>query len=266
MVAYTKQQFLIIFKLIELTMFLTKRLKKKIIKLTMRVKKLLNSKFYKQIYYRNELQINLRRLIKLRKNTFVRDTKYEKENFFSKDFDDPSEKNGMHNVTAIFCKNYEVCNGILSIPYIHEQLHYLCRECLSHFASRGGKGVLTYYVEKKKKINNSDPTEYIHEAPCCVCLEVTELISQPRCCHYTCVPCMSRMYFGDIRSSTPPPQFPYSEEVENDYLNDKYTKTEIKELYPEILNYKKQYNDWNFNGTIKFRNEKSLRQCPLCRA
>jgi len=247
-------------------MFLTKSLKKKIIKHTMRVKKLLNSKFYKQMHYRNKLWLNLRELVKLRNTTFVRDTKYEKENFFSKDIDDSSEENGILNVTAIFCKNYEVCNGILSIHYIHEHLHYLCRSCISRFVPRGGKGVLTYYAEKQEKLNDSEPTEYIREAPCCVCLEVTELISQPRCCHYTCVPCMSRMYFSDIVSSPPPPPFPYSEEVENDYLDHKFSKSEVEDKYPEILTFKKEYINWNSECRLKFKNEKHLRQCPICRA
>lgn len=151
------------------------------------------------------------------------------------------------NIIGFFkCKNYEICNVLLPNEWYKYKGSYLCYGCECLFGKwRGGKGILNKFNTIK----------------CPICLEYKKGVSQPRCEHYLCVDCIKRCYYGEKKEE---PIFPYSDEIKLEYQLDPQNK-KWDTNYPLIKLYLKQNNEWCDERYIKYKNERYLRKCHLCR-
>ena len=146
------------------------------------------------------------------------------------------------------CPNYIMC-GSANPQCILDCHNGLCGTCDVMFGTwQGGKGVLE--------------TEEGLECP--ICLDTKTCISQPNCNHKICVDCFKRCYFGGEKP--PEPQFPYSDELYQEYLN--WNEEDYDQQWsddPLIIKYKADWVIYEHNEHKKYESEKHLRKCGLCR-
>lgn len=167
----------------------------------------------------------------------MRDLEYEKNNI---GYDDQNEDG------CIKCKNYIICESVLPNWWYDCKGHYLCMNCDCMFGNWcGGKGEL--------KIHN--------DIECPICLEINECIEQSKCEHKLCIECFKRCYYGDEMLDKKP-IFPYPK-LEDEYYNDVNDKKWKK--YPLIKKYNKEYDLWLDMKAEKYKSEKNLRNCSICR-
>lgn len=162
--------------------------------------------------------------------------------------DEFNNKNNIYEF--IKCKNYDVCNTMLpKIWYEYNNIE-ICYKCNCLFGNwRGGKNILNQ----------------LNIIKCPICLEYKKGISQPRCEHYLCIDCIKRCYYGiDNGEKYIPPIFPYSEKIKKEYENERNNKKWNTE-YPLINKYLMELHNYNEVIFIKYKNEKYLRRCHLCR-
>jgi hypothetical protein len=69
------------------------------------------------------------------------------------------------------------------------------------------------------------------------------------------------------QADSPPPMFPYSDDIENEYFEDLDDDTNPKwdRDYPLIKKWRDDYNKWELAKDMKYAREQSLRICPICR-
>ena len=173
----------------------------------------------------------------------------------SRDFD-YEEKNKYideGNQESIKCKNHELCGGGLAPDfgfYTKSGKEYLCINCDMMFGTCGtshkGKGVLPI----------TDNLE------CSVCFETKRSIEQPNCKHTLCIDCFKRCYYKcyDVENE---PIFPYPD-IEDEYY-DNQENSKWDNDYPLIKIYNEECNKWHDKIEQKYKYEKYLRKCPLCR-
>lgn len=145
----------------------------------------------------------------------------------------------MSNVIGL-CKNYEICGKeVIDCGG--------CRVCI--------KGVCIHCVIMfRKELIFKDIVE------CPICLETKRGVTQPRCEHTVCVQCFRDCYFGVDYDE---PEFPYSKEVEEEYMRMHHTSESFMEKYPLIHEYEKEYRK------IYDKQQKMIKinsRCPLCRS
>lgn len=155
---------------------------------------------------------------------------------------------------GIKCKNYELCEEVLSKEWFKCKGTYLCTNCDRQFGTwkneeygvyKTGKGILEI----------SDNLE------CPICLEINRGVSQPNCKHTVCIECFKRCYYGDKSGY---PVFPYSEEIMNEWENDEDNIKWYRD-YPLIKVFDEEWEKWNNKGETQYQNEEYLRKCPICR-
>jgi len=153
------------------------------------------------------------------------------------------------DLVEIKCKNYELCDDTAgTIEFLEcwgDRRKYLCINCIIMFDTWGssttGLGTGTGLLEFRDDID------------CAICFETKRGVSQPRCSHFFCIDCFKKWVYGDEE-----PQFPYSDDVEEEYNNDKDDPKWEKD-YPLIKTYLTNWEEWQ----TKTENHN---QCPLCRA
>lgn len=159
-------------------------------------------------------------------------------------------KNDDNMFNFMKCKNYDVCNTILpKIWYKYNKIE-ICYKCNFFFGKwRGGKGILNQ----------------INIIKCQICLEYKKGVSQPKCEHYLCIDCMRRCYYGiyETRENSIP-IFPYSEEIKKQYeIEPNNIKWDTD--YPLIKKYLDEVNTTYKEIFTRYKKEKYLRKCHLCR-
>ncbi len=92
--------------------------------------------------------------------------------------------------------------------------------------------------------------EFRDDIDCPICFETKRGVSQPRCSHWFCIDCSKKWVYGDDE-----PQFPYSDDVEEEYNNDEYNPKWERD-YPLINTYVRNWKEW----------ETREKTCPLCRS
>jgi hypothetical protein len=162
-----------------------------------------------------------------------RDVEYENKNT---GYDDqyPEEKGG-----GIKCWNYKVCGGVLPKWWFDCKGSYLCTNCDMNFSK----------------------LKFIDKSECPVCLEEKECVKQLKCEHTTCIDCFVRCQFGEQIEQ---PQFPYSEEINDEWEYDPYNEKWNRE-YPLIRVWNEELDRLENMETQNFKNTEYLRKCPLCR-
>ena len=182
-------------------------------------------------------------LIECSKNNIVINNNIEITNNHNDEY-----KNNLFNF--IKCKNYNICNNIL--PKIWYQFNNIeiCDKCNYLFGKwRGGKGIL------------NELNDFIK---CPICLEYKKCVSQPKCEHYLCIDCIKRCYYGIYENrENYIPSFPYSEKIKKEYEIDP-NNIKWNTDYPLIKHYLDEVNMW-YEVFLKYKNEKYLRRCYLCR-
>ena len=164
----------------------------------------------------------------------LRDVEYEHDNRILRD-----------DSFQIKCENYDVCCNTIPECWYECIGNYLCHECNVMFNVNDGKGVLNFS-------NN---------IICPICLEEKRGVSLPRCNHNLCIKCFQRLFYGDDSDTMPLFPFPI---IEEQYKKTPYHKKWSK--YKEKINeYNIELEEWKNNCIVKFRNEKNLRLCPICR-
>jgi hypothetical protein len=163
-------------------------------------------------------------------------------------------------VLGVKCRNWELCGTALPEVWIND---YLCINCHMLFGTWGdektGKGVLPI----------------LESVECSICLEVKRSVELPNCDHSLCIDCFKRCCYGE--PSDPEPQFPYSEEVEERYREERTEAGPTAEdewddyaNYPLVLEYRKKEIIWErLEDEREYKThyaEEHLKKCPLCRA
>ena len=157
-----------------------------------------------------------------------------------------------YNCKAIPCPNVEICGQWGPKWYLRLRNSKVCLHCDMYFT---------------KKL------DFVEDMECPMCFETTRCVVQPNCTHVTCVDCFKRCWNGEM--DTPPPKFPYPEEIEKQYYKeldespDIYAYTDIDDkwhqYYPLLVEYDRQYELYNHYKDSKYISEGNLRKCPLCR-
>ncbi len=135
------------------------------------------------------------------------------------------------------CKNAIVCNSFLPAWWYEPDGNYLCRMCI---LDRG----------KVLPVHNN--------GLCLACAKVTTTVEQSKCEHALCVDCFRAIYYAWDMSDEP--QFPYSAEVETQYVADRENPKWRLE-YPLIQKWSNDLKEWDFN---KKERALCLRTCPVC--
>jgi hypothetical protein len=208
--------------------------------------------FLYNLFYKVKKLIKNKEKNKKIKNDTINDNNYILEynsntNIILDDNDDSDNNNIIFDIYGfIKCKNYDICKSILPKYWYEYNGEYLCYSCDCLFGKwRGGKGILTKFDRIK----------------CPICLEYKKGFSHPRCEHYLCIDCIRRCYYGEKNNE---PIFPYPDEIKINYELDPYNnKWDIN--YPLIKEYIKEHNEWYDKKIIKYKKEKYLRKCHLCR-
>jgi hypothetical protein len=150
----------------------------------------------------------------------------------------------------IKCKNYELCNELLSKSWWDEMGshfgNFICVQCHMFFGTwgSGGKGALPI----------------IDDNECPICFEVQKGIVQPNCEHALCINCFKHCYYGEL---SPEPLFPYPN-IQDEYYNDIDDNNNVQKWnddYPLIKIYHIEWNKWNDSIII----DNNLSRCSLCR-
>lgn len=95
---------------------------------------------------------------------------------------------------------------------------------------------------------------------CPVCLETKPLVKLLKCEHKMCVTCFKRCWDGPEKPDYPP--FPYPDREDEYEMAGKYDPILFD---PLVLEYNWTCNRIDDEWETKYAQEKSLRQCPLCR-
>ena len=148
-----------------------------------------------------------------------------------------------HNCKLVSCPNGLICdNDKLPEWTIIIKKSGLCRHCDMYFG---------------KKLDVVENTE------CPICTETTTCVIQPRCTHPTCISCFKRCWYGGDRPPQPP--FPYSDEVENEWVEVDDDDPEFHAKYPLVRQWMIDDQNHAIQESLNMRKEESLRVCPLCR-
>lgn len=147
----------------------------------------------------------------------------------------------------IKCKNYELCGETAgTVEFLEcwaDRRKYLCTNCIIMFDSWGssttGLGTGTGVLQFRDDIE------------CVICDETKRGVSQPRCSHWFCIDCFGKWFYGDGQ-----PQFPYSDDVEEEYNNNEDDPKWARD-YPLIETYLRKWEEWE---------TKDVKTCPLCRS
>lgn len=134
------------------------------------------------------------------------------------------------------CPNYVIC-GAMEPKWIFDCNEAKCIECAANGFILTNLGI----------------------SKCPICLESKDCIKQQNCQHPICVSCWKRCH--PVYEDEPP--FPYSVDIEDAYFerdddNHNWSEDEL------IIQYKKDYDEWDQNNEKRYRNEAHLRLCPLC--
>ena len=160
------------------------------------------------------------------------------ENTYEKDADFTC----MYDCRPLPCPNVSVCGAWLPKWLVGLKRSGVCISCDSQF---------------HKKLDTVETTY------CPVCLETKPGVVMPKCTHSMCVDCFKRCMYG--APDEPEPQFPYSEEVENEWHEDQ-DNTEFLARYPLVVKYNQDWNSWDDARDAKYSTEQNLRKCPYCRS
>lgn len=164
-----------------------------------------------------------------------RDFEYEQHNIvYNKQY---TQENG----GGIKCKNNEICNNILPTWWDYKH-HYTCTSCDILFGT-----IL-------KKIDTME---------CPLCFETKKGISYPKCHHMICIDCFKRCFYGD-KCLEIEPVFPYPD-IKDEYIKDPYNPKWNTLEYVLIGLFNKIWNKWDDTRMEKYKKEKYLRICSLCR-
>jgi hypothetical protein len=147
-----------------------------------------------------------------------------------------------HNCKPVSCPNGLVCgNYMLPAWTIIIKGTGVCIDC--------------HYNYHKK-------LDFVESTDCPICFETTTCVIQPKCTHPTCISCFKRGRYGD---PSPPPPFPYSDEVENEWNEIDDNDPAFHARYPLLRKWLQDCERHDDIESIKWQKEKSLRVCPLCR-
>ena len=108
-----------------------------------------------------------------------------------------------------------------------------------------------------KKLNFAENTD------CPICFETTTCVIQPNCTHPTCISCFKRSRYGGDRP--PQPEFPYSDEVEDEWDEVDDDDPEFHAKYPLVRQWLIDFQKHGIQESLNTKKEESLRVCPLCR-
>lgn len=160
-----------------------------------------------------------------------------------------------HNCQLIKCPNFRICEKSLPQQFI-DCYHGLCASCNVLFGPRrGGKGIL----------------EFKSNTECPICLEEKcDSVSFPKCSHFVCIDCFKRMWWLGEDVEPGEPQFPYSDEVWDEFEDlelegDQSKLTQFHIKYPLVNTFFEAHNQWQDLQEEKYEAETNLRKCPLCR-
>ena len=150
-----------------------------------------------------------------------------------------------HNCSPIPCCNEIVCGSQLP-PWFHGLKKAgicICINCDCQF-------------DKKLDV--------VESADCPVCLETKLSVTMPNCTHTMCVDCFKRCMYGE--PDGPEPQFPYNDEIEEEWAKGGDNNPEWCARYPLAKKWDRAWNKWQDACDVKREKEASLRLCPYCRA
>jgi hypothetical protein len=139
---------------------------------------------------------------------------------------------------GIKCWNYNVCDAVLPKWWVDCKGRYLCTNC----------DIAGY--SKMKFFDNME---------CPICLEEKECVKQLKCDHVVCTDCFKRCHY---RQFSEQPEFPYSDDVQDDY------ETNLQfdhEKYPLVRKWEGELDIIEQSANENYENEENLRKCPLCR-
>ena len=168
-----------------------------------------------------------------------------------------------HSCVPIKCKNYILCSAQFPEMYIDcWGGEGLCYSCLTSFGT----------CEKMPNGNIVKIGKGILETTnmCCpVCNEIKICISQPYCNHSLCVECFKECYGDNWEYDVEDPQFPYSEDIKREWMEDVSGDNEIEKFvnkYPLMKKYRDEDDKWYDNKIEAWRKIKHLfHVCPICK-
>ena len=95
---------------------------------------------------------------------------------------------------------------------------------------------------------------------CPVCFENKPGVKQVNCDHSVCIDCFKRCNYGQ---TIPQPQFPYSEEIEDEYDSNQDDPRWVND--PLIIKWNEDFQKYEELCEANYAREESLRVCALCR-
>jgi len=149
----------------------------------------------------------------------------------------------MYDCKALPCPNVSVCGAWVPKWLLGLKRSGVCIGCDCKF---------------QKKLDTVETTD------CPVCLETKPGVVMPKCTHSMCVDCFKRCMYG--APDEPEPQFPYSEEVENEWEMGGRDDPAWHARYPLAKKWDKAWDKWNEQTYAKYAKEQNLRKCPYCRS
>ena len=155
------------------------------------------------------------------------------------------DPNCTFNCVPIRCPNYVVC-GSMDPAWCIACHGGTCTDCDVSFGKwRGGSSTLG-------QVENME---------CPVCLETKLCVTQGFCSHPLCVACFRKCYY--FTYDVPPPEFPYSKEIEDKYDEDPDSFDDDFLIW--LFN--RAYNEWDDNReSAASEHYRLLARCPICRA
>lgn len=168
------------------------------------------------------------------------------------------EKNIGHHVQCpseeredIKCKNYELCNSIVSQWWFNYKKNNLCIDCHCMFGTWGNGG----YKHEGKGV-----LEIKNNIDCPVCLETKKRgVSYPRCNHFVCTKCFKKCFSLKDQEN---PSFPYPD-IKSDYYQD--PSNPKWDDYPLIKTFNDELNRPDYTQKEEYKRLTYLHRCPLCR-
>ena len=150
---------------------------------------------------------------------------------------------------CVKCKNHKVCNGLLPDRWFEIRGKYLCIPCERTFGR----------LLNKKNLGNGE-LKFCKNISCLQCKEKEDGVTYPNCDHYLCLQCFDNNWY--CYNKIPEPQFPYSEEIEDRYIDN--PKNKCWENYPLIYAYERQLELIEKLKDELFEKYQPFRKCPIC--
>ena len=97
--------------------------------------------------------------------------------------------------------------------------------------------------------------DFLKDTECPICLETTGCVTQPKCEHLACIPCLRQSYYGNHDDE---PAFPYPD-IEDEYYDD-IDSEKWENEYPLIKEHNEAWNRWDDERVAKIEG-----CCPVCR-